>query len=211
MKALTHKSFHHESQSNTYGFNERLEFLGDAVLALAIVEHLFKLEQSLSEAGMSKIKSYVVKGKVLYEAAKEISLGDHLRIGKGEEGTGGRRRESVLSNAFEALIGAIYLDGGFEAARRFVMTFLGGRLERALASGDFHDYKTELQERTQGEFDCPPDYRIVDQEGREHERIFTAEVYVGGELMGTGRGRSKKEAQASAAKDALKLMDHRSK
>ncbi len=204
LQALTHKSYHYETSGDPYGFNERLEFLGDSVLALVVVEHLFRLDSSLSEADMSKIKSYVVKGRVLYEAGREISLGQYLRIGKGEEGTGGRRRESIISNAFEALIGAIFLDGGMDAARRFIMQRLGARLDEALRSGDFHDYKTELQERTQGESDGTPEYRIVAEDGLEHERVFTAEVYVSGVLCGSGRGRSKKDAQAAAARDALK-------
>lgn len=202
-EALTHKSYHYETPANVYGFNERLEFLGDSVLALVVVEYLFGLGGTLTEAEMSKIKSYVVKGRVLYETAREISLGQYIRIGKGEEGTGGRRRESILSNAFEALIGAIYLDGGFDAARDFILARLGKRVGEALRSGDFHDYKTELQERTQVAFEGPPDYRIVAEEGKDHERVFTAEVYVGGVLRGTGKGLSKKEAQVSAAKVAL--------
>lgn len=205
-EALTHKSYHHEHPEDAPSHNERLEFLGDSVLGLSVVDFLFGLEEKFDEATMSKIKSYVVKKAVLSDMAVEMALGDYLKVGKGEEDTGGRKKMSILSDAMEALIGAVYRDGGFEAARRFVVRHLGSRIDRAVLSRNYHDYKTELQEKCQTKFGVLPEYRLVSEEGREHQKLFTVEAFVSERRWGTGTGGSKKEAQQRAAKEALKNL-----
>ncbi len=202
-EALTHKSYFHEHPGEARAHNERLEFLGDSVLGLVVVEHLYGLDDLYDESTMSKIKSYIVKKAVLCDIAKEMSLGGHLRMGRGEEDTGGRKKTSILSDSMEAIIGAVYLDGGPGAARDLVIRLLGGRLERAIESGDYYDYKTELQEKCQMSFGVLPVYRLASEEGREHMKSFTVEALVNDRVCGTGKGRSKKEAQQEAAREAL--------
>jgi ribonuclease-3 len=206
LEALTHKSFHHENPEEAPAHNERLEFLGDSVLGLIVARYLFAAEGGYPESMMSKIKAQIVKGAVLSEVAREISLGDYLRLGKGEEETGGRQKTSILSNALESLLGAVYMDGGYEEARGLILRLFKERLDRAMASGQFHDYKTELQEESQVLFRTLPEYRLVKEEGKEHKKIFTVEVFISGTGYGTGRGKSKKEAQALAARKALEKI-----
>lgn len=203
LEAVTHKSFHHENPDKAFSYNERLEFLGDSVLGLVVVEYLFKLEKSYSEAIMSKIKSYIVKEAVLSDAAESISLGAYLRLGKGEKETGGRGKKSILADAMEAVFGAVYIDGGFERARDAILRLLQGRIDAAVSSEQFFDYKTDLQEESQVKFGVLPRYVTVKQEGEEHKKIFTVEVYIKGDRFGRGSGRSKKEAETIAAKEAL--------
>lgn len=205
-EALTHKSYYHEHPGEAAAHNERLEFLGDSVLGMAVVDFLFKLENMYDESTMSKIKSYVVKKAVLSDMAAELSLGSYLRVGKGEEDTGGRNKSSILSDAMEAVIGAVYCDAGFEAARDFVIRLFRKRIEKAVRSGNYHDYKTELQEKCQNIFGVLPDYRLIAEEGQEHEKLFTIEVYIQGERRGSGTGGSKKEAQQAAAREALSSL-----
>ncbi|MGD0884801.1 MAG: ribonuclease III [Thermodesulfovibrionales bacterium] len=203
LDALTHKSFHHENPQRALAYNERLEFLGDSVLALAVVEYLFQYDEGFTESLMAKMKSYLVKGSLLSEIAAEISLGDYLRLGKGEEDTGGRRRKSILADTLEAVLGAIYLDGGFEHARRVILKLFQDRIPSVISSGQYHDYKTGLQEKSQTLFGVLPEYRLIGQEGDEHRKTFTVEVFIGGKPFGKGTGRSKKEAQTIAAKEAI--------
>jgi ribonuclease-3 len=205
-EALTHKSFHHENPRKAPAHNERLEFLGDSVLGLVIVDYLFRLGSGYKESTMSKIKSFIVKGKILSEIAASISLGDYIRIGRGEEDTGGRGKTSILSNTLEALIGAVYIDGGLKEARALVYRLFKEKLDAAIKYGDFHDYKTDLQEMSQMRLGVLPEYRLVGEKGSEHKRVFAYEVYISGERFGHGTGRSKKEAQAAAAKEALKAL-----
>jgi len=209
-EALTHKSFHHEHPRKAPKYNERLEFLGDSVLALVIVEHIFTLEMEYSESLMSKIKSYLVRGSLLSEIAAELSLGHYIRLGRGEEDTGGRRKKSILADALEAVFGTIYLDGGYESARRVILSLFKDRITSSIASGEYLDYKTELQERSQTLFGVLPEYRVVGQEGDEHLRMFTVEVFIGGTQFGRGVGRSKKEAETLAAKEAMERFGEQS-
>src|SRR5208283_4748504 len=169
--ALTHKSYHHENAGDVKTHNERLEFLGDSVLGLIIAEALFLNKEYLTEAGMSKIKSYLVKELVLFEMASKLSLGDYLRLGKGEESTGGRQKKSVLSNAFEALVGAVFLDSDYTVAREVVLALFNERIANAILRNDASDYKSELQEKVQSALGTLPEYRIVKQEGEEHKKI----------------------------------------
>ena len=205
-EALTHRSYFHENPGKADNYNERLEFLGDSVLGFVIVEHLFLSDNRLTEAVMAKTKSYLVKEAVLSEIAGAISLGKFLRLGKGEEATGGRAKRSLLADAFEALLGAVYLDGGYEKARDIILGLFTEKINAIMNSGQFHDFKTELQERTQQLFSIIPEYRIIKQEGAEHKKIFTVEVYISGEKYGEGAGKSKKEAETIAAKEALSRL-----
>ena len=203
LEAVTHKSFHHENPDSTSSYNERLEFLGDSVLGLVVVEYLFKLEKYYSEATMSKIKSYLVKEAVLSDVAESISLGAYLRLGKGEKETGGRDKKSILADAMEAVLGAIYIDGGYERARDVILELLQYKIDPAISSEQFFDFKTDLQEESHVRFGILPRYMTVKQEGEEHKKIFTVEVYINGERLGRGSGRRKKEAEMIAAKEAL--------
>jgi len=200
-EALTHRSFSHENPDKTC--NERLEFLGDSVLGLVIVESLFLSKSKFSESVMAKTKSYLVKESVLSEIASAIALGKYLRLGKGEEATGGRTKSSLLGDAIEAVLGAVYLDGGYKRAKELILTLFKENIDTILSSGEFHDFKTELQEKTQLLFSTIPEYKLIKQEGKEHKKIFTVEVYVAGEMVGRGCGKSKKEAETLAAKKGL--------
>jgi len=203
LEALTHKSFFHENPDKADAYNERLEFLGDSVLGFVIVEYLFLSDYKLTESVMAKTKSYLVKESVLSEIANEISLGKYLRLGKGEEVTGGRKKRSLLADAVEALLGAVYIDGGYEKARSLIVRLFKEKIDTIMRSGEFHDFKTELQEKTQLLFSTIPEYKIIRQEGAEHKKLFTIEVYIEGERYGDGTGKSKKEAETLAAKEAL--------
>lgn len=206
IEALTHRSFAHENPDKADSYNERLEFLGDSVLGFVIVECLFSLKSQLTESVMAKAKSYLVKEAILSEIAGSISLGKYLRFGKGEEATGGRTKRSLLADAVEAVLGAVYLDGGYKKVRELVLRLFKEKIDAILRSGEFHDFKTELQEKTQLLFGSIPEYRMVKQEGEEHKKIFTVEVYIAGEKFGTGNGKSKKEAETLAAKEALQRI-----
>jgi ribonuclease-3 len=200
-EALTHRSFSHENPDKTC--NERLEFLGDSVLGLVIVESLFLSKSKFSESVMAKTKSYLVKESVLSEIASVIALGKYLRLGKGEEATGGRTKSSLLGDAIEAVLGAVYMDGGYKRAKELILTLFKENIDTILSSGEFYDFKTELQEKTQLLFSKIPEYKLIKQEGKEHKKIFTVEVYVAGEMVGRGCGKSKKEAETLAAKKGL--------
>jgi ribonuclease-3 len=203
IEALTHRSFYHENPDKAENYNERLEFLGDSVLGFVIVEYLFSSERRLTESVMAKTKSYLVKESVLSEIANAISLGKYLRLGKGEEATGGRTKRSLLADAVEAVLGALYLDGGYNKAQELILRLFKEKIEAIMISGEFHDFKTELQEKTQMLFGSIPEYRMIGQEGEEHRKTFTIEVYIAGESLGTGYGKSKKEAETLAAREAL--------
>ncbi len=203
IEALTHRSFFHENPGTAAAYNERLEFLGDSVLGFVIVEYLFLYNSRLTESVMAKTKSYLVKESVLSEIAVSLELGKYLRLGKGEESTGGRAKKSLLADATEAVLGAVYLDGGFETSRTLILKLFIEKIDIVIGSGEFHDFKTELQENTQLLFGTIPEYKMVKQEGAEHRKIFTVEVHISGEKFGTGKGKSKKEAETLAAKEAL--------
>jgi ribonuclease-3 len=202
-EAITHTSFQYENSGTQSAHNERLEFLGDSVLGLVIAETLFTRNRRLSEAGMSRIKSYLVNKSVLYEMATGLSLGKFIRLGRGEDTTGGRQKRSILSDALEAIFGGVFLDSDYETAREIILRLYAHRISEAMDNKKGYDFKSELQERSQALFGTLPDYRIVKQEGEEHQKIFTAEVYVGEKRLGIGCGKSKKEAQMQAAGEAL--------
>lgn len=195
--ALTHRSW--SAEHNGGESNERLEFLGDAVLGLAVAARAYAEFPEMSEGEFSKLRAAVVNAVALAEVAVERGIGAHLRLGKGEEASGGREKPSILADAVEALIGAVYLDGGWNAAREVVGDLVGDRLFTAAEEGPGgHDHKTRLQEWAAQHFDGPPRYELSD-EGPDHEKRFFATVWLAGERWGTGEGRSKKQAEQAAA------------
>ena len=195
--ALTHSS--HSGNSTN---NERLEFLGDAVLELIISEYLF-LSHKLSEGKMTKIRSNIVCAESLSKAAYELQLGDHIFLGKGEIVTGGRQRKSNLANAFEALIGAVFLDSNFEKTRKVVLKVLESNIQLALSGALVKDYKTELQEYIQKNNDNVIEYVLDRSEGPEHNKTFYIKLIFNGECVSDGIGKSKKEGEQDAAKNYL--------
>lgn len=202
-QALTHSSYANENRGVS-SFNERLEFLGDAVVSITSAEFLFGKFPDMPEGELSKLRSSLVCTASLSDFAKEISLGEFLYLGKGEENTGGRERLSILENAFEALTAAIYLDGGLECAREFVLRFLSESLSTHHIS--FKDYKTLLQEVVQQNQGETLNYVITGESGPDHDKRFEAEVHLNSNVIGRGTGKSKKQAEQEAAKEALQLM-----
>lgn len=201
-EALTHSSYANE-RHHTGICNERLEFLGDSVLGLISAEYYFKLFAAKPEGDLTKMRAASVCEESLYGFAKRISLGDYLFLGRGEEHTGGRERPSILADAFEAVIAAIYLDGGFEKARDFVLPFLLNPPEK---DERFKDYKTTLQEIIQQNPEERLEYVLTGEEGPDHDKHFFVEVRLNSNVIGRGQGRSKKNAEQQAAKEALELM-----
>lgn len=207
LEAVTHSSYSNEHPREAPDCNERLEFFGDAVLGLVIVEELFNSEERLSESEMAKLKSYLVSKTVLHASAKRLNLSSALFLGKGEESSGGRNKDNILADALEALMGAVFLDSDYATARKVILRILNESIRKTIETGKAHDYKTDLQEMTQEIFSSLPEYKLVMEEGEEHDKIFTVEVLVGGTLMGMGKGRSKKDAQMKAAKEAIARLE----
>ena len=201
-EALTHPSLAYETQKPHFD-NQRLEFLGDAVLQLVLTDELYRLFPKFAEGRLTKLRSRLVSRKALETFALNCKIGKYLMIGKGEEASGGRKRASTLADAFEALIGAIYLDGSLTAARAFILSACKDALEHVAEEPTEINPKGELQEILQGLSTRSPNYRIVSQEGPDHCRLFEANVEWGGQILGSGSGLSKKEAEAIAANDAL--------
>jgi ribonuclease-3 len=209
-QALVHRSYLNEVKERGVRDNERLEFLGDAVLNLAVAEHLYSLFPDSSEGELSQMRAHVVRWDTLAAVAERIGLGRYLVLGKGEDLSGGRKRPSNLAGALEAVIGAVYLDGGLEAARRLVMRLLGPELERLAAGQPVVDSKSELQRVVQARWHQIPRYRVVEAEGPDHAKTFTVEVVLGEQVLGRGQGRSKKQAELEAARQALQTLSRAS-
>jgi ribonuclease III len=198
VRALTHVSY---ERRNSADHNEVLEFLGDAVLGLAVSDLLMRHNPEKSEGDLSRMRAGLVNSAVLAEKAAALKLGPLLRLGKGEERSDGRGKPSILAGAFEALLGAVHQDGGYEAARRIVERyFVADVAERNLGQQDF---KTRLQEISQMLFHEPPVYRIVAELGPDHDKCFVTEIAVGGKILGKGQGKSKKQSEQEAAERAL--------
>ena len=203
-QALTHSSYANEHRKNKICNNERLEFLGDSVLGLSVSDYIFMKYPNYPEGELTKLRATVVCEPSLAYMARKMSLGKYLLLGNGEAATGGRSRDSILADAFESLIGAIYLDGGLDFAKRFVLTNLEDIIHNAVNGIEiFIDYKTQLQEILQKQTKSKIDYKILKEEGPDHNKIFYMEVKVGNKIIGTGYGRSKKEAEQSSARKAL--------
>lgn len=198
--ALRHSSYANEHHLERIDSNERLEFLGDAVLELVSSEFLYRNYPQLPEGEMTKKRASLVCEPSLAFCAREIDLGNYLFLGKGEDATGGRKRDSVVSDAMEAVIGAIFLDGGFANAKEFILKYILNDIEHKQL---FYDSKTILQEMIQSQTDEEISYRIIEEKGPDHDKSFTAQVCVGGRVYGTGNGRTKKAAEQQAAYEAI--------
>lgn len=203
--ALTHSSYANET-GIAYGSNERLEFLGDSVLGFVTAEYLYAVMADSPEGEMTKRRAAEVCEKALHKYALSIGLGEYLRLGKGEAHTGGRNRPSILADAFESLIAAIYLDGGIEPARTFILRFIG---DNTFVTDKMTDYKTMLQEIIQKNPEEHLDYLLVGESGPAHDRRFEVEVHLNSNIIGRGVGKSKKKAEQSAAREALQLMGYK--
>ncbi len=200
--ALSHRSYVFEHKRSHVQSNERLEFLGDAVLGLATAARLYRIFPDRSEGELAKIRSAVVCETTLARKARDLGLGSYLLLGHGEEQSGGRMRSSLLADALEAVIGAIYLDLGYEAASKWITRLLGDEMIQA-ASGDGLDYKSRLQEKIQHTHRQAPTYELLSQRGPDHAKFFRVGVKLQGQVLGTGEGSSKKEAEQLAARSAL--------
>ncbi|MCR5144269.1 MAG: ribonuclease III [Lachnospiraceae bacterium] len=199
-QALTHSSYANEKRMKPLSDNERLEFLGDAVLEMVSSEFLYLNYSSLPEGDLTKLRASMVCEPTLAFCAEEIKLGEFVFLGKGEDKTGGRKRKSVVSDAMEAVIGAIFLDGGIENAKKFILKYIMNDIEHKRM---FFDSKTMLQEIAQGEFKDVVTYELVSEEGPAHAKEFTAEASIGDKVLGVGKGHSKKSAEQMAAYNAL--------
>lgn len=208
--AVTHSSYANENKMKITENNERLEFLGDAILNLIVSHYLYKKYQDYPEGELTKIRATVVCESSLAFAARKINLGKYLLIGKGEETTGGRERDSILADASEALTGAIYIDSDFDTASKLLLKNFEEDIVYAVAKGDlFIDYKTELQEKFQRKKKSKIEYRVLKEVGPDHNKIFYMDVAVNDKTIGKGSGRNKKEAEQMAAKEALLIMGDR--
>jgi ribonuclease III len=210
IRALTHKSYSHEAREGGVGDNETFEFLGDSVLGFVIGDFLFRNFPDLDEGALSKMKAYLVSAPILAKKARQFEMGEALLLGVGEEKTGGRNKDSLVANLFEAVVAAVYLDGGIDAVRRMIDSSFGPDIA-AIDANDllFHDYKTALQEIVQGKGLPLPEYSVVGEVGPDHEKRFIVEVRVSSEIVARGEGSSKKDAQQKAAKEALGLCEER--
>ncbi len=208
-KAMTHSSYANERHMPKYECNERLEFLGDAVLELVSSEFLFYRDVKMPEGELTKARASMVCEPALAFCARDLELGAYLLLGRGEDASGGRRRESITSDALEALIGAVYIDGGFANAKEFIERYILKDLENKIL---FYDSKTILQEIVQEKFKEPVTYRLVGEKGPDHDKSFETAVYIGEEKYGAGRGRTKKSAEQEAAyRSILKLREKKIK
>lgn len=201
--ALCHSSYANEQNDCENFGNERLEFLGDAIVGYTVTEILYSDYPHLREGQLSKIKSVVVSKRILAQRTIELKLGDYLLLGRGEEQTGGRTRFSILGNLFESVVGAVHLSCGIGASSEFVLDQLGEEIDRAVRGESIVDYKSKLQELVQKEHGVLPIYKLVSAEGPDHDKDFIVEVYVRDKRIGRGEGKSKKRAEKAAASDAL--------
>ncbi|HLF86671.1 MAG TPA: ribonuclease III [Nitrospiria bacterium] len=206
IEAITHKSFLNELKSKKRKDNERLEFLGDAVLDLVMSEYLIGYHVDLPEGELSKMKARIVSKPTLSRVATRLQIGNYLLLGKGEEHTHGRNKSSLLADSLEAIIAAIYLDGGLEAAKEFLLDKFEEEMKELFKPELSFDYKTELQEICQQDFETLPSYSITGEHGPDHQKVFEVELTIKDRLFGRGSGKSKKEAEQMAAKEALERL-----
>ena len=206
-EALSHSSYANEHRSAGLRSNERLEFLGDSVLGFVTAEFLFLQHPDLPEGDLTRIRAALVCEQSLYEVARKLDLGRYLKLGRGEEAGGGRERTSILADATEAVFAAVYLDGGIGAASALIHRCLLDAEKEEVVEERRRDYKTALQELVQRQADQVLTYRMIGEEGPDHDKTFLAEVPLNGTQVGTGSGHSKKEAEQSAAKAALRKLE----
>jgi ribonuclease III len=205
--AFTHRSFAFE-QSEQVDHNERLEFLGDAILGAVVTTLIFNTYPDLTEGEMARLRSSVVNTAALAEVARSVDLGSSIRLGRGEEASGGPEKPSLLADTFEAVVGAVYLDRGIDVVTEVLERLFRDPLDEAMGTGERYDAKTALQEEVVHDLGMLPRYRIAST-GPDHAKRFSAEVYAGSDLLGQGRGNSKKEAEQDAARRALRLLSKR--
>lgn len=205
-QALVHRSYLNEAPGLELESNERMEFLGDAVLGIIVSDRLYKDYPALSEGHLSQLRALLVRWDTLAEVAERVSLGDYLTLGRGEEMSGGRGRPSNLAGALEAVIGAAFLDGGLTKARKLVLRLLQPELERIAAGAVAVDSKSQLQHEVQARWHEIPRYRLVSSVGPDHDKTFTVEVSVRSDVLGRGEGRNKKQAELAAAREALETL-----
>jgi ribonuclease III len=201
--ALIHRSFVNENPAIFSKDNERLEFLGDAVIGLCLSDLLIRKFPDYAEGQLSKLRAYVVNEQSLAGLARKLNIGDYLLLGRGEEGSGGRAKASILSNAFEAVAAAIYIDCGFEKTYKFLENIFGPVVEEGIKSVIYRDYKTAFQEICQNRFKETPKYTLINEVGPDHDKVFEISLTVAGIITTTGTGKSKKEAEQRAARRAL--------
>ena len=206
-EALTHSSYANEHKSQHIKYNERLEFLGDSVLSIVVSDYIYKNCPELPEGELTKLRASLVCEKSLYEFAKKIDLGNYLILSKGERNNGGADRPSILSDAFEALIAAIYIDGGITPASKHILNFVIPAIKNSKKK-KINDYKTTLQEIIQKNPGEKLEYVLVKESGPDHNKHFVVEVHLNSNVIGKGGGRSKKEAEQQAAREALELMGY---
>jgi ribonuclease-3 len=204
--AFTHRSYFNEHREEVGGHNERLEFLGDSVLGLVIASHLYQEMPQESEGHLSHLRAHLVGAESCARYTKDLLLEEFLLLGKGESVNVGRGRDRILADLFEAIVGAVYLDGGLDAARAFILRHFQHLIDEAIST-PLRNWKAELQDYSQKQFQKPPDYIILEEKGPPHSRLFVVSVRIGDEEMGQGEGPSKKHAEQAAAEDALRLME----
>ncbi|MDR2902926.1 MAG: ribonuclease III [Clostridiales bacterium] len=209
MQALIHSSYANETKMCPLADNERLEFLGDAVLELTVSEYIFNTYPELSEGELTKLRASVVCEPMLAKLARAIDLGGFLKMGRGEDLSGGRNRDSILSDALEALLGAVYKDSSFAEAKALILRLLQPEITRMRGEFKLTDGKTYLQEKLQQTSKAPIEYTVVSENGPDHNKIFVVQVKHGGRTLGTGEGRNKKDAEQKAAVNAIKLLESR--
>ena len=204
--ALTHSSYANENPGSAPSSNERLEFLGDAILGLIVAENLFRDFPGMTEGEMTRLRSILVKQETLARVAESINLGNYLYLGKGEEASGGKDKPANLARALEALIAAVYLDHGSMVTEQLVLEILDAELMKTLYQGTMVDFKSQLQELLQAKAQQTPVYNLIETQGPDHNKNFTVEVRLGTEVLATGIGRSKKKAETEAARIALEKL-----
>jgi len=205
-RALTHRSYLNEKKNEKLHHNERLEFLGDAVLELIISEHLFSAYPERAEGELTSFRAATVKTDTLALVSRELNFGEHLRMSKGEEATGGRDKDYLLANTFESVLGSIYIDQGYESCKKFVSEVLIPRIENIVENRLDIDAKTEFQEIAQARYRLTPTYKLVVAKGPDHEKTFTMAIMVGDDEFGRGAGPSKQKAEEKAAQKALEKV-----
>lgn len=203
-EALTHSSYANENKEDDVKFNERLEFLGDSVLSIVVSEYIFKELPDLPEGELTKIRARIVCEASLAEVARKIELGKYIKLGRGEELTGGRKRSSILADGFEAILASLYLDSGFEKTKIFILEIMKEKIDEAINGEILLDYKTKLQEKVQAKTKDKLSYHIYDENGPDHNKTFFVQVKLNDVVLGKGQGSNKKEAEQAAAKEAIK-------
>jgi ribonuclease-3 len=206
-QALIHTSYLNENPGIGMGSNERLEFLGDAALGVVVAHQLYAEYPDVDEGKLTELRAHLVRRDTLARAASRLQLGEFLQLGRGEDAAGGRRRPTNLARAYEAVVGAIFLDGGLARVRAFVKRSLGDEIAALRSAGMPHDPKSRLQELIQSKWQTTPSYRLVRTEGPDHARRFTVQVLVSGTVLGSGEGRSKQMAEKQAAERALEAIE----